>query len=195
MELNLINIAHASGAGTPLSAEVLAAEGKSETTASGGLSLDPSVVGFQALNFLVLLLVLKWILYKPLLKILQEREQKIRKGVENAEKAEILLKESKASREKMIKDTRAENQIMIETARQSGEEVRVGILDKAQEEAQHIIAAGKLAVDSEKAKALQNIRAQAVDMVMIATEKLLRAKIDASKDTELIKQSLESFVK
>jgi len=194
MDLNLINIAHAAGAGTPLTAETTAAA-KTEAAPAAGLSIDPAIVGFQALNFLVLLLVLKWILYKPLLKILQEREHKIKKGVENAEQAEILLKESEASHQKILKEARAESQAMVEAGRKSGELVRVDILTKASEEAQHIMAAGKQAVDSEKAKALLDIKVQAVDMVLMATEKLLREKMNASKDSELIKQSLESFVK
>lgn len=195
MDFNLINTAHAASEGTPLHAETEVAEGSAEHAASGGLSIDPAIVGFQALNFLVLLAILSLILYKPLLKILNERRQKIAQGIENAERAELLLKESTASREKMIKEARAESQAMVEAGRTSGEQVRVGILTKASEEAQHILDAGKVAVESERSKAMLAIRAQAVEMVVTATEKLLREKMNSDKDAALIKESLESFAK
>ncbi|MCC6643901.1 F0F1 ATP synthase subunit B [Candidatus Peregrinibacteria bacterium] len=168
---------------------------ETETEHSGGLSIDPAIVGFQALNFLVLLIILHLILYKPLLKLLQDREKKIREGVENAEKAELLLTESTASREKMLKEARAEGQGMIENARQTGEQVRTELIAKAQEEAQNLINAGKTALDQERSKALSEVKAQAVDLVLKTTEKLLREKMDVSKDSALVKEALESFAK
>jgi F-type H+-transporting ATPase subunit b len=192
MNLEFIQIARAEG-NTESVTE--AGQTKSAEEHSGGLSLDPMVVGFQVFNFLVLLLVLKWILYKPLMKLLSDREHQIKKGVENAENAEMLLKESEATHEKMLKEARAEGQSMVEAARKSGEQVRTDIVAKAQEEAQHIITSGKELVDAEKAKALQEVKAEAVEMVLKATEKLLKQKIDAAKDAKLIEDSIQSYAK
>lgn len=47
----------------------------------GGLEINPYTIAFQALNFLILLVLLNLILYKPLVKLLTDREKKIRDGV------------------------------------------------------------------------------------------------------------------
>lgn len=190
MNLNLFEIAHAEG-GETVAVESTATA--SEAHSSGGISIDPMVVGYNVLNVVILLFILKIILYKPLTKLLQERERHIKKGVEDAENAKILLKESESSREKMLKEARAEGQSMVESARKTGEQVRTDILAKAQDEAQRFISAGQEMVESEKAKALQEVRTQAVDLVVKAAEKLLKSKLDADKDAQLIKESIESF--
>ncbi|MBI2453422.1 F0F1 ATP synthase subunit B [Candidatus Peregrinibacteria bacterium] len=162
---------------------------------SQGLSLDPSIVAFQALNFIVLLFLLNKILYKPLLKLLKDREKKIKEGVENAEKADFLLKESSATRENMLKEARIESQSMIETARKNGEQVRFDLLSKAQDEVTHFIAAGKNALEAEEAKAFEEVKVKAVDLIILSAEKFLKGKIDQDKDAKLIKEYLDIYAK
>jgi len=196
MNFDLINIAQAAESESEnLKSETVAVTGseKAEVKESGGLSIDPMIIGFQMFNFLILLLILKAILYKPLVSLLTDREHKIKKGVENAEQADLMLKESTATYEKMLKEARAEGHNMVEASRKSGEQVRTDILAKAQEEAQHLIISGQEAVNAERTKAFQEIRTQAVDLVVKAAEKLLKEKIDLTKDAKLIKDSIESY--
>ena len=170
-------------------------EQNAETAHSSGISIDPAIVGFQALNFLILLVILRAILYKPLLNLLQTREKKIKEGVENAEQAALLLKKSESEREQIVKAARAEGQSMVDAARQSGEKVRAELLAKAQEEVQHTITAGQNALETEKSKAFSEIKAAAADLILQATEKLMNEKMDAAKDGKLVKEALESYLK
>lgn len=176
--------------------QIALAESNTGTVAakeSRGLSIDPMIIGAQILDLLILLLILKWILYKPLMKLLADREHTIKQGVEDAENAKILLKESEANREVMLKSARAEGQTMLENARQSGEQVRTEIVTKAQDEAHHIITSGQQLVEAEKSKAVQEVKAHAIEIVLRAAEKILKAKIDTTKDAQLIKDSIESY--
>lgn len=165
----------------------------SEVAHGGGLSIDPAVVAFQALNLLILVIVLHKILYKPLLQLLHTREKRIKEGVENAEKADGMLKESQAVRLDMIKGAKAESQEILEKARKSGEELKVGIVDEAHVEANKIVKAGHGAVEMEKAKTAEELKSLAANMVVAATEKMLRKKIDAKEDLSLIEESLKSY--
>lgn len=176
----------AAGAETAESgAETAALEERAE-----GLSIQPSVVAFQALNFLLLVVVLHRILYKPLVKLLSEREKRIREGVENAEKADAMLKESNTIRQDMIKGAKAESQDIMEKARKSGEELKTGIIQDAHQEADKVIKAGHTLVEMEKAKTSQELKANAVNMIIAATEKVLREKVDPARDAKLIEESL-----
>lgn len=158
-----------------------------------GLSVQPIVVLEQAFNLLILLAALYFILYKPLLKMMGEREQKIKDGVENADKAQKMLNEATSTQSEMIKKANMEGQQIMEKARKSGEELKSGILLEAHNQADHIIKAGHQSVEMEKSKTLQELKGKAVSIVVKATEKILKEKLDSQKDAKFIDESLNSL--
>jgi len=160
---------------------------------SHGLSVDPAVVGFQILNFAILLFVLNLILYKPLTKLLKEREEKIKQGVENAEKAEVSLREAQTVRADMIKDAKMESQSMMEKARKDGEGLKNSIVVDAQEQAKKIIDGGHQMIAMEKAKTMEELKASAVSLIMQTAEKVIREKMDPSKDAKMIEENLHNY--
>lgn len=164
-----------------------------EAHEGGGLSIQPSVVLFQLINFTILVLLLTKILYKPLVKLLEEREKKIKDGVINAEKAETLLKESNQIHRDMMKKTQVETHTLVEKARQEAEGVKTGIVEDAHVQADKIIRAGHHLVETEKAKTVQDLKAMAANLIIKAAEKVLKEKIDPDKDSKMIMESLNNF--
>jgi len=187
-DLLFIPVAHAAG-----ETETTTEHAGAAAEHSGGLEIQPTTIAFQALNFLVLIVVLHLILYKPLTKLLNEREKRIKEGVENAEKADSMLKESHQVRQDMMKTTQIEANELLEKARKSGEGLKNSILQDAHSEAGKIVQAGHNLIDMEKDKVAQELKAKAVNLIVGATEKILREKLDASKDASLIEDSLKSF--
>ena len=164
-----------------------------ETAPAEGLSVNPAVIGFQALNFIVLLFVLNLILYKPLTKLLKDREKKIQEGVENAEKAEVSLRESRMIREDMMKTAKMESQTLMEKSRKEGEGLKNEIVADAQGQAKKIIDNGHQVLEMEKAKAMEELKAKAVSLIVKTAEKVIREKMDSTKDAQMIEESLNSF--
>ncbi len=204
MDYQLISIALASPAETETPAESVTSEVSTHTEVpseaktaeaahSGGLSVQPTTVAFQALNFVILLVLLNMILYKPLTTMLKEREKKIREGVENADKAKVSLEEATSIRQDMMKRATAETQQLLDKARKSGEELRGSIVSDAQKEAGQIIQSGHQMVEMEKAKTLQELKGKSVKLIVSAAEKILREKIDPVKDAQLIEESLNRY--
>lgn len=159
----------------------------------GGVSIQPSTVAFQALNFLILLIVLHKILYKPLIKLLEDRAKRIREGVENAVKADEMLQSSEEMRKNILKRAQVESNEMIEKSRKAGEETREGIIQNAQTEADKIMQLEKQAIEREKAKTMDDFKHNATQLVVQIAEKILREKMDAKKDQSLIQESLEHY--
>ncbi|MBI2464053.1 F0F1 ATP synthase subunit B [Candidatus Peregrinibacteria bacterium] len=159
----------------------------------GGVSIQPSTVAFQALNFLILLILLHKILYKPLIKLLEDRAKRIREGVENAVKADEMLQSSEETRKNMLKRAQVESNEMIEKSRKAGEETREGIIQNAQAEAEKIMQSEKQAIERERVKTIEGLKNNAIDLVVQIAEKVLREKIDAKKDQSLIRESLEHY--
>lgn len=187
-DLTLIPVAYAQeGTHTGATAETAAAP------AHEGLKVDPAVVAFQALNFVILLVLLQKILYKPILKLLMDREKRIADGVKNAEKADMMLKESNLVRQDMIKTANVESQSMLEKARKEGESLKNTMLGDAHTEADKIMKSGQAIMEMEKSKAAQELKAMAVNMVVAATEKVLRSKMDEELDSKMIEESLKSY--
>jgi F0F1-type ATP synthase membrane subunit b/b' len=81
----------------------------------------------------------------------------------------------------------------MEKARKSGEELKSGIVQEAHDEAGKIIKSGHALIEMEKTKTSQELKALAVNMVVAATEKILREKMDPSKDSRMIEESLKSY--
>lgn len=188
--IEFISLAYAAPAAE--TATVTTEPGKDEAE-GGGLSIDPFVVGFQALNLLVLLVVLKMILYKPIIKLLTEREKKISDGVENAEKAAASLREATSIREDMMKTAKVESQSMMDKARKDGEGLKNTIVGEAQDQAKKIIDNGHQVLAMERSKTMEDLKAQAVALIVKTAEKVIREKMDSAKDAKMIEESLNSF--
>lgn len=169
-------------------------ETTTETHAEGGLSIQPAVIAFQGLNFLILVAVLYKVLYKPILKMMHDREQKIVEGLANAEKAKVALHETENIRKDMVKQAHVDGQQVIEKARKSAEEMRATMVQKAQDEANKIVKNAQEVATAEKTKMMSEMKMMAAHMVLRATEKVIQEKMDASKDAQLIEKSLNSYL-
>jgi len=159
----------------------------------GGLSIDPSIVITQMFNFVILLVILKFLLYKPLLKVMQDREKRISDGLDNADKADRMLAESEQTRLETIKAAKMESHGILDNARKSAEDARTNMLREAEEEAAKIVQSGRNVLDLERNKAAQELKVQAVDLIIQTAEKVLREKIDPLRDQKLIEENLKKY--
>lgn len=78
---------------------------------------DPVLFTAQIVNFLILFFLMKKFLYKPLLKVLEDRKNKIAEGLENAEKSNKLLQETIEKEENVLRKAREEAKKMINQAK------------------------------------------------------------------------------
>ena len=189
---SLFQLAHAEGVVAAETTAVTSAEPKAAEE-KGGLQIQPTTIAVQALNLVILIVILNAILYKPLLGLITKREKHITDGVKNAEKAENMLKESNQIRTDMMKEAKSESQDIIEKGRKAGEEVKTGIIGDAQTEADKIIKSGHALVEAEKAKTMLEIKSSAINTIIMAAEKILREKMDPVRDAKLIEESLNSY--
>ena len=114
------------------------------------LGLDIRILIAQLVNFAILLLVLWRFGYKPILKFLDERKDKIEQGVLDAKKATARLEEISAKEKEIIKKAKKEALIILEEARKQGDENSKEIIDKAKEEIGQIINQEKAKMQVEK---------------------------------------------
>lgn len=118
----------------------------------------------QLVNFLVLVYIFKRFLYKPVLSILKEREDKVKKGLEDAEKTHALLEQTSRDKDEIMKKTRAEAQDIIESTRKMAEDIRQEMLQKSKSEAGKIVDQAQAQAVQEMEKMQKEVKKMSLDL-------------------------------
>jgi len=156
-----------------------------------GLGINlPLLVAF-VINFLILFGLLTLVLYKPALKILDERQAKIKDSIEQAER----IKEQAASSEEEIKvhleTARKEGQAVIAQATQIGDRLKEEATEKARQEAEKIVLKSQSEIRQERDKLIDDLRKEFVDIAILAAEKVTKETLDKQKHQKLLDEVLK----
>lgn len=127
----------------------------------------------QILNFLFLVFVLAKFAYKPLMKMMEERKNKIAGDLANAEKAKEDAEGIKAEYAAKLAAARQEAQEIVENARRTAQAAHDKIMAETKAEQEQAIASAKDAITREKQQALGEIRAQVINLSLIAASKIV----------------------
>ena len=147
---------------------------------------DVLKLAFQVANFLLLLWLLNRFLFKPLIGRLDERKEKITKGLEDAEAAARDRELARAEREAAVSEARREAQAMIARANKIAEDSRTEILAKARAEAEKVTTRAREEINAEKEKAMAELRATVADLALDAAGKLVRAEMSGATQRRLV---------
>lgn len=154
--------------------------------------LDFKLLLAQAINFLIIFLVLYYFAFKPLARVMKERTKKIEKSLADAKKIEEKLAlTEKNYRQKMIQ-AKKEATGILEKASLGVEEKKQAMIIRAKEEIGQIINQEKNKLVIEKAKTLKEIKREVADLVILSLEKILEKKLDQREDQELIKKIIKN---
>lgn len=159
------------------------------------LGVNLKILIAQFLNFAIFLFILWKFAYKPMLKLLNDRKDKIEKGITDAAKAEKRLVELEEEKKKVLEETlnkaKKEAKDIIETSTKAGEEKRNMIITKAKEEIKDIIANEKEKINLERAQAIKEVKKEITDLVILSLEKVLDKRIDPKKNEKIIKDIIK----
>lgn len=151
-----------------------------------GLGINPWMLLAQMVSFVLLLVVLRAVGYQPIQKILQERQERIARALEEAKAAEEARRKVEAEREEMLARARSEAEEMIVAARRRAEEEREKLLAQAREEAERIRATARQEGETERVQLLGQMREQIVALAMAAAYKLVGEALDEQRQRALV---------
>lgn len=157
--------------------------------ASLGINL-PLLVVF-IINFIILFVLLRLFLYKPVLKMLDERAKRTKEGMELAEATKKEYEQAKGEVQKQIEKGRQEAQAIIAQALQTGERLKEESRQEATKQAQAILDRTRTELETERDKIIQEMRREFVDISITAAEKVIRETLDKEKHRKLIEETLE----
>ena len=149
----------------------------------------------QAGAFVLLVWVLKKMAWKPLLKLLDERRERIRKGFEEIENAKKEVEKLKADYEQARSHIEDEARKKLQEAIDEGKNVARELQENARREARSILEKAKEDIQLEVAKAKVTLRNEIADLTLAATERLIQEKLNETKDKELVLDFIEDLKK
>lgn len=155
------------------------------------LGINLGYIISQIVNFTLLALLLYFVAYKPILRMLDERSARIKKGLEDAELASKRAAEMEQEFERRMGEARKEGQEIIAQATQMSEKARQDILDKAREESRAQVERAKDEISRERELAMAELRQQVADLSLLISEKVIGATLDEQRQRQLIAEFLE----
>jgi F-type H+-transporting ATPase subunit b len=150
----------------------------------------PLLIAF-VINFIILFGLLSLVAYKPVLKILQERQAKIKESMEQADK---IRQDAARSEEKIkahLETARKEGQNVIAQAMQIGEKLKEEAKEGARQEAETLIARAQSEIQRERDKSMEELRAEFADIAILAAEKVINETLDKKKHRKIIDEVLK----
>lgn len=169
----------------------VAAEGGS------GSLLTPhyGLITWTIVVFVATLLVLRKYAFGPILQAVQSREQALTDAMAAAERdrneAAKLVLEQKAA----IESARTEAQRYIAEGRATAESMRGEMLEQTRQQQADLLERARKEIEAEKAKAIDELRREAVDLALAGAGKLVGQKLDSEADRKLVEQYLGSLSK
>lgn len=139
--------------------------------------IDWRLIGIQIFNFVLLVFVLGYFLYKPILKILNEREEKIKKGVEDADAAGRALKDAGTEKAKIVTSAHGEASEIVVRAKKHADEKGSIIITDAETKADKIMLNAKDRGEEIKVQVREESEAEIAKLAVLAAEKILKKKL------------------
>ncbi len=138
--------------------------------------ITPSVglIFWTAVVFIILLVLLRSLAWKPILSAVKEREQSIEDALNAAKKAKEEMALLNDQNEKIMKEARAERDAILKEAREMKENIINEAKNSATVEANKLIENAKSAIQNEKASAMADIKNQVGQLSIEIAEKILK---------------------
>jgi F-type H+-transporting ATPase subunit b len=159
------------------------------------LDINPGLIIWTILTFVIVLVILRMTAWKILLGALTAREEGIRASLEQAEHARLEAQKLLEENRKQLAAAEEQSQRAIKEGRDMGERLKAEILEKANQNSRHLVEQAKEEIGREKEKALAQLRAEVTDLVIGAAGKILDANLDTPRQRQLADAAIKELSK
>ena len=159
------------------------------------LGFNLAYVLIFGINFLILLILLKKVAYKPIIDKLDERAEMARQTVDQAEQVKQELAQAEETVKGQIEAGRREGQAITAQAAELGERLKAEAREEARREAAAIVAQARVDIAREREDSLEKLRQEFVDLTILAAQAVINESLDKKKHQRLIEKVLEEGIK
>lgn len=142
---------------------------------------------FILINFFALYFILKKLLFKKVLEILEERRQNVAKAVAQIDQAKAEIESIKKSGEDIIEKAREEAQIIVKKARKAAGDITV----EAKTEADKFVQETRESIEREREEIRQEVYSTLIDLVSMASRKVMSRVMSEEDQKKLVESAVQ----
>jgi len=157
------------------------------------VSFDPGLFIWTIFTFLVLLVLLTKFGWKPLMEMLDARQEAIKKSLENADTARRDLERLQQESAQIIRKAHAEAESIVSKSWSDAEKLREEMKQKAKAEADAIVKESQRQIEIETGRALRQIRSEVADLSIAIASKLIQRNVSKEDNDRLIQDTLKQM--
>lgn len=154
------------------------------------LGLNPWGFTVHLINFIVLLILLRVFLYPPILRMLDERQARIRDSMERAEALRVESERAQQEVQRMLAEARSEGQRIIAQATEIADRLQRERQQAAEAEYQRILQRAQEDARREREQAFAELRAQLADLAVMAASRIIQRNLDPATHRQLVDEFL-----
>ncbi len=170
-------------------------EGAQEGGGRGPFTINPGLIIWTLVVFGILLVLLWRLAFPAIVRSVEERERRIQKQLEDAERANAEAQRLLEEHKKQIAAARNDAQDILAKAKVVSQKERETLLAKAREEYDALLSRARKDIETEKEKAILALRREAVDLSIAAASRVIEANLDTDANRRLVTDFLESLSK
>lgn len=152
------------------------------------LGIDWAMIIAQMFNFFILLAVLTYLLYKPLFRVIEERQKRISASVDHAQKLEEGMAQLEEERSKRIKEINKQVTELLQQAKKQAENRKREILTQAKGEADQLLEKGRKQIEEERQAMLADIQQTVSTVSVDLATRILEREFSKSDQTRILKK-------
>lgn len=153
-----------------------------------GLGLDVKYTISQILSFLILFWLLQRFLFPPLLRILNERSDRINTSLRQAEEIQQQLARTQADYQERMEQARRESQDIVARATQMGAKLKDEIVADAHQQSEAMLNRARVEIASERERAVAELRGQVADLALLAASQVVGKSVDDAANRRLVEE-------
>ncbi len=161
---------------------------------AGQFGINGQIFIAQLINFLIVLVILWRFAYKPIIKMLDERSEKIEKSIKQADQIEKRVADIENEKDEVITSAKKQAQEIIEKAHTQGQARQEEIISAAKKEVERIIEKGKIQLSEEKTAMMKELRKDIIDISLKAATRILQDQVDETKSKSLAEETVRKLV-
>lgn len=169
-----------------------AAEG-AEAAKGGLLSPSGGLMFWTLIIFLILFFVLSRYAFKPITAAVAAREKALEDAIAGAKADREAAAKLLAEHQAQLDAARGEAQKLIVEGRQVGEKVRAEMIEETRAQQQEMLERARREIESEKVKAIADLRREAVDLAIAGAGKVIEKNLDDASNRQIVESFLSSI--
>lgn len=154
------------------------------------LGINPTAVIWHTVNFLVLLWILQRFLYRPVLRMLDERTKRIRESLTHAEEVQAETERLQQEADQILSNAWKEAQDILARTQREGEAILLEARQHTREETQLLITRAQAEIAQDRERVFAELRTQIADLAVLAAGRVINRSLDDAAHRSLVQEFL-----